>query len=65
MWVNATCDEPIEAGMKKDLPRFLLYLRSMLREAYALAIVTIPTHLYQVMICTDMSSNLSLWQEGQ
>lgn len=47
MWVDSTTDANIETGIKRDLPRFLLYLRSLLRESYALAVVTVPSHLFQ------------------
>lgn len=47
LWVNSKCGESTDAAIKKDLPRFLLYLRSLLRESYALAVVTVPCHLFQ------------------
>lgn len=49
LWVDSTCGESMDAAIKKDLPRFLLYLRSLLRESYALAVVTVPCHLFQVI----------------
>ncbi|XP_034239962.1 elongator complex protein 4 [Thrips palmi] len=47
LWVNSSCGQSLDATIKKDLPRFLLCLRSLLRESYALAMVTVPCHLFQ------------------
>lgn len=56
LWVDSVSGESMDAAIKKDLPRFLLYLRSLLRESYALAVVTVPCHLFQVIF-----SNLKLF----
>ena len=39
-----------ESGYPPTLPRFLHSLRGMLRQAYASALITMPTHLFQVWL---------------
>ena len=40
------------------LPQFLHSLRGLLRRAYAVALVTVPTHLMQVQIVAQISAQL-------
>ncbi|KAE8750173.1 hypothetical protein FOCC_FOCC002979 [Frankliniella occidentalis] len=67
LWVGSSCDESLEEGVKKDLPKFLLYLRSLLRESYALAVVTVPSHLFRdpsiIKLC-EYQSDMALRLES-